>query len=116
MGFFPGEIYWADLGGAGPHKVIVVSHEALNRGSHILVIPCTSQRFDVRSKLPSCVAFQNGQFGFERECVAQGDAITQLRREWLLLERGRVAVLDETALRDIIRAIGHVISAECEPV
>jgi len=34
----PGEIYMADFGPAGPHPVIVMSREELNRGRYALVV------------------------------------------------------------------------------
>jgi mRNA-degrading endonuclease toxin of MazEF toxin-antitoxin module len=37
-----GEIYIADLLEAGPHPVIVVSREDLNRGRYALGVVCTS--------------------------------------------------------------------------
>lgn len=46
----PGEIYLADFLEAGPHPVIVVSREELNRGHYALVVVCTSARFAVRSQ------------------------------------------------------------------
>jgi mRNA-degrading endonuclease toxin of MazEF toxin-antitoxin module len=67
----PGEIYLADFPEAGPHPVIVVSREELNRGHYALVVVCTSARFAVRSQLASCVPFHAGQFGFTADCVAQ---------------------------------------------
>jgi len=66
-----GEIYMADFGPAGPHPVIVVSREELNRGYYALVVVCTSARFATRSKLANCVPFQAGEFGFTVDCVAQ---------------------------------------------
>jgi len=41
----PGEVYMADFGQAGPHPVIVVSREELNRGRYALVVVGTSARF-----------------------------------------------------------------------
>jgi len=41
----PGEIYMADFAEAGPHPVIVLSREELNRGRYALVVICTSARF-----------------------------------------------------------------------
>jgi mRNA-degrading endonuclease toxin of MazEF toxin-antitoxin module len=67
----PGEVYMADFGPAGPHPVIVVSREELNRGRYALAVVCTSARFAVRSKLSNCVPFQAGDFGFTVDCVAQ---------------------------------------------
>lgn len=49
----PGEIYMADFAEAGPHPVIVLSREELNRGRYALVVVCTSARFAVRSQLPN---------------------------------------------------------------
>ena len=66
----PGEIYLADFPDAGPHPVIVVSREELNRGHYVVVVVCTSSRFDARSQLPSCVPFKAGRFGFTVDCVA----------------------------------------------
>ena len=45
----PGEIYMADFGPAGPHPVIIVSREELNRGHYALVVVCTSARFATAS-------------------------------------------------------------------
>ena len=64
----PGEVYMADFGPAGPHPVIVVSREELNRGRYALAVVCTSARFAVRSKLSNCVPFRAGDFGFTVNC------------------------------------------------
>jgi hypothetical protein len=32
------------------------------------------------------------------------------------LSAGPIGILDESALRDVIRAIGYVLEADCEPV
>lgn len=76
----PGEIYIADFPQAGPHPVIVVSRENLNRGNYALVAVCTSARFAVRSKLPNCVPFRVGQFGFTSDCVAQCENILSIEK------------------------------------
>ena len=49
----PGEVYMADFAEAGPHPVIILSREELNRGRYALVVVCTSARFSVRSQLPN---------------------------------------------------------------
>jgi mRNA-degrading endonuclease toxin of MazEF toxin-antitoxin module len=74
----PGEVYMADFGPAGPHPVIVVSREELNRGRYALAVVCTSARFAVRSKLSNCVPFQAGAFGFTADCVAQCENILSI--------------------------------------
>lgn len=112
----PGEIYIADFPEAGPHPVIVVSREELNRGHYALVVACTSSRFAVRSQLPSCVPFQAGQFGFTANCVAQCENILSIDKRQLDLNGGPIGVLDGMTLREVIKAIGYVIESDCEPV
>jgi mRNA-degrading endonuclease toxin of MazEF toxin-antitoxin module len=58
----PGEVYIAEFEEAGPHPIIVVSRENLNRGRYAVAVVCTSARFAVRNTLPSCVPFHAGQF------------------------------------------------------
>ena len=111
----PGEIYTADFAEAGSHPVIVISREDLNRGHYALVVVCTSARFAVRSKLPNCVPFQAGQFGFRIECVAQCENVLSIDKTQLDLDAGPIGVLDDRTLRDVIKAIGYVIESDCEP-
>jgi mRNA-degrading endonuclease toxin of MazEF toxin-antitoxin module len=112
----PGEIYIADFAEAGPHPVIVVSREDLNRGHYALVVVCTSSRFAVRSRLPSCVPFQAGQFGFTANCVAQCENILSIDKRQVDVEAGPIGALDESTLREVVKAIGYVIEPDCEPV
>lgn len=111
----PGEVYIADFPEAGPHPVIVVSREDLNRGHYALVVVCTSSRFQVRSQLPSCVPFQAGQFGFTANCVAQCENILSIEKRQLG-GAGPIGVLDEMTLREVIKAVGYVIESDCEPL
>ena len=112
----PGEIYLADFAEAGPHPVIVVSREELNRGRYALVVVCTSARFTARSRLPNCVPFQAGQFGFTADCVAQCENVLSIDKTQLDLDAGPIGVLDAGVLRDVIKAIGYVLESDCEPV
>ena len=109
----PGEIYMADLGEAAPHPVVIVSREDLNRGDRLVVVLCTSQKYAVRSTLPHCVPFQAGQFGFTKDCVAQCENIFLVFKD--SLEANPIGILSDVALRDVIKAIGHVIDSDCEP-
>ena len=112
----PGEIYMADFAEAGPHPVIVLSREELNRGRYALVVVCTSARFAVRSQLPNCVPFRAGHFGFTSDCVAQCENLLSIDLAQLDLSAGPRGTLDEMAFREVIRAIGYVMESECEPV
>ncbi len=111
----PGEIYIADHQTATPHPVVVVSREELNRGSYVVAVLITSARFAVRSRLPNCVAFRVGQFGLTKDCVAQAETISPILLTDLDLAQGPIGVLDDSTLRDVIRAIGHVMASDCEP-
>jgi len=112
----PGEIYMADFEEAGPHPVIVVSREELNRGRYTLVVVCTSARFAIRSQLPNCVPFRAGQFGFTSDCVAQCENLLSIDLARLDLSADPMGMLNEMAFREVIRAIGYVMQSECEPV
>lgn len=112
----PGEIYMADFGPAGPHPVIVVSREELNRGRYSLVVTCTSARFAVRRKLSNCVPFPAGDFGFTVDCVAQCENILSIDQAQLDLAAGPMGVLDDIALGNVIKAIGYVIKSDCKPL
>lgn len=111
----PGEIYMADFGPAGPHPVIVVSREELNRGHYVLAVVCTSARFATRSKLANCVSFQAGEFGFTVDCVAQCENILSIDKEQLDLAVGVMGKLDETNMQKVIKAIGYVLKSDCTP-
>ncbi len=112
----PGEIYMADFGSAGPHPVIVVSREELNRGRYALVIVCTSARFAIRSKLANCMPFQAGDFGFTVDCVAQCENMLSIDLDQLDLAPGPIGILDAMTLSKVIKAIGYVIKSDCQPL
>lgn len=112
----PGDIYMADFGPAGPHPVIVVSREELNRGHYALVVVCTSARLATRSKLANCVPFQAGDFGFTLDCVAQCENLLSIDKAQLHLPMGLMGKLDEAALQKVIKAMGYVIKSDCQPL
>ena len=108
----PGEIYFADLD-TGRRPAIVVSREELNRGAYVVAVLCTSADFSARSQFANCVPFRAGDFGFTKDCVAQSESILFVRK--VRLDPHPIGVLDESALRDVIRAIGYMLDADCEP-
>jgi mRNA-degrading endonuclease toxin of MazEF toxin-antitoxin module len=111
----PGEIYLAGTD-AGIRPVVVVSREELNRGNWIVAVLITSARFSSRSLLPHCVPFQAGEFGLDKDCVAQAETISYIAISDLDLDQGVLGVLDEARMRALIKAIGNVIASDCEPV
>jgi mRNA-degrading endonuclease toxin of MazEF toxin-antitoxin module len=112
----PGEIFMADFTTAGKHPVIVVSRERLNRGIYALVLVCTSARFAVRRSLENCVPLLSGHFVLTKDCVAQCENMLSIDRAQLDLASGPIGTLDASTLRDMIKAIGHVLDSDCEPI
>jgi len=112
----PGDIYMADFAEAGPHPIIALSRSELNRGRYALVVVCTSARFEVRSKLANCVPFRPGEFGFTQNCVAQCENLLSIDVDQIDLAAGPIGTLDETAFRNVIKAIGYVMDSDCEPM
>lgn len=111
----PGEVYFAEVDDSGLHPAIVVSREELNRGDYVVCILCTSASFEQRRHHPNCVPFFAGEFGFTKDCVARCDTVVTLRKSQCEIDQGPLGVLDDERLREIIRAIGYVIDADCEP-
>ncbi len=111
-----GQIYWAsDDGDNDPHLVVVVSKEEFNRGDYLVVVTVTSNKYETRSKLPNCVPFRAGQFCFTSDCCAQAESIGAIEKHQVRIEDGPAGALDENRMRDLVRAIGYIIDAECKP-
>jgi mRNA-degrading endonuclease toxin of MazEF toxin-antitoxin module len=110
-----GEIYWELVDGVRARPVVIVSREELNRGEYVVAVPLTSAKFEVRSKLPSYVPLRAGQYSLSRDCVAQAEAISLYEKTEIDLASGAMDRLDDETMRDLIRAIGFVLSATCEP-
>lgn len=115
MPLSPGQIYRAFSEDNYDHFVIVVSDEKFNRGDYVHCVPVTSKKFEVRSTLPNCVPFDSGQYCFTTRCVAQCDALT-LMIVGELSPGPPIDTLNDVHLREVIRAIGHVLGSECEPL
>ena len=115
MPFEPGEIYWCHYDSQHVRPVVILSRESLNRGDYLVCVPFTSKRLPERRTLPNCVYFRAGQFGLLETCVARAEGITMLHQDDILVDDGPLGTLDDAALRDVVRAIGNMMGAECEP-
>lgn len=114
MPLLPGEVYWAFVDKRRP--VVIVSREELNRGDYVVVLPLTTAQLLLRASLPNCVTIAGGAAGI-KECAAQAEMVSVLFRSDLVApENGPVARLNDEKMREIIRAIGFVILADCEPL
>ncbi|MCG6155000.1 type II toxin-antitoxin system PemK/MazF family toxin [Rubinisphaera margarita] len=105
-----GDVYMVRTS-AGARPAVIVSREELNRGNYLLAVFCTSTKFTLRSQLPNCVPFLKGEFGFTKDCVAQAETISLVVKNDL---DGQIGALPPERVRDLIRAIGNVIDADCE--
>jgi mRNA-degrading endonuclease toxin of MazEF toxin-antitoxin module len=110
-----GEIYWAETT-AGRRPVVVLARSELARGQRIFVVPITSQRFHLRAQLPNCVAFRAGEFGLDKDSVAQGEEAGVIEVTDIDAQSGSIGTLSDEFLRDVVRAVGYVMDADCEPL
>lgn len=111
----PGEIYLYADPSIPPHPVVVLSREELNRGDRVVAAVITSAKFSVRSKLANCVVLRAGRFGMTKDCVVQGESLFNAPTVHLDLTAGPVGTLDDLTMRDVIKAVGHVLDSDCEP-
>jgi|SRR5579862_6155401 len=111
----PGEIYQAYIPDAGPHFIVIVSREELNRGKKVLAALITSAKFAVRSTFANCVVLKAGEFGMTKDCVVQCETVAPIPKDVIDEDAGPIATLNDEVLRDIIKAIGFVIDSDCEP-
>jgi mRNA-degrading endonuclease toxin of MazEF toxin-antitoxin module len=110
--FVPGEIYLADVPRGQKHPV-VLSREELNKGLQVVAAMITSASFDVRSRLANCVPIRAGQFGITKDCVVQCENVLALSVS--RIEPAPLGRLDPETMREVVKAIGYVFDADCEP-
>lgn len=72
--------------------------------------------FSSGTSCPIVCRFFAGEYGFATDCVAQCENILSVELSKLDLDRGPRGMLDPTRFRDVIKAIGHVLGSDCEPV
>lgn len=107
------ELYWAQFESEARRPIIVVSRTDLNRGDYVVAVPLTAAKLEQRLNLPNTVPFRAGEFGLTKDCVAQCEAITFLEK--CRLDPLPFARLSDEVWRDVVRAVGNVICADCEP-
>ncbi|MEK7270345.1 MAG: type II toxin-antitoxin system PemK/MazF family toxin [Planctomycetota bacterium] len=110
-----GQIFWADLDTEDRRPVLVVSKESLNRGGFVVVLPFTSARFAERSRYATSVPFSTNECGLPKDCVAQAEGITVAAVSSLDLATGPIGEVPEEKMREIVRAVGVMMDAQCEP-
>jgi mRNA-degrading endonuclease toxin of MazEF toxin-antitoxin module len=109
----PGEIYRAEHPTGQAHPFLVVSRDELNRGKRVIGVNITSVEVERRSAYPNCIRIAAGQFGLSKDSVIQCENIVALNIA--RLEASPIGHLDRETMRDVIRALGYVFDADCEP-
>lgn len=95
-----------------PRPVLVVSIDALNGGLYVTTVPFYGEQVEKRRHLKTCVFFSQGEFGFEKDCVAKADEVTMVRISELRTAEGSLAELDEITMRKISDALAYCLGIE----
>lgn len=111
MSFLPGEIYWMRQGD-DERPCVIVSRQELNQGDWLTIVPFTTARLEERSHHGNCVAFRRGQFGLEKDCVAQAEQITAIKK--YRISSDRIGQLDTVTFRELVKAVAYVLDVELE--
>ena len=96
-----GEVWRVVFHEAGERPAVIVSRNELNRGSAVLVVPCTSSNVERRRRFPNCVHLPVGTAGLRIESVAQAHRIQPVNPEAFMARLGR---LPEDTLKEILVA------------
>jgi mRNA-degrading endonuclease toxin of MazEF toxin-antitoxin module len=107
-----GEIYLVPFGQGKPRPVVIISHDVLNGGDYVIVVPFTSQKLDVRKGLQSCVFFNAREGGLDKDCVAKADEIQRISKTEIDWRIGRIGRFSSEQMRKIVRAVRFVIQDE----
>jgi mRNA interferase MazF len=88
---------------AGARPVIVVSRDAINQySSVIVVVPVTSAK-NVKRNYPNNVLIKSGEGGLTADSVALGGQVRAITKARLLRHRGRLAPQVMTQIDQILR-------------
>ena len=91
---------------AGRRPAVIVSRDAFNRSSPIVIVaPCTSYRRG-RIIYPSQVLLRSGHGGLTSDAVVQGEQIRAIAKSRLIRQRGS---LSERAMLAVSAAVARVL-------
>ena len=109
----PGEVYLADVGAADKRPIIIVSRDILNQGAYVVAVPTTTTRLEERYTYNNCVRIRAGEAGLSKDCVAQCEQIATIETDFI--DSTPIGEVSEEQFREIVRAIGFMMNATCEP-
>jgi mRNA-degrading endonuclease toxin of MazEF toxin-antitoxin module len=101
-----GEIWLTLFREGWERPAIIVSRNELNRGTTLLVVPCTSSQVETRAAYPNNVLLLAGTGGLSRDSVAQTHLVQPVGLS-LLLER--MGSLNDEQLAEVLLGLAWVV-------
>jgi len=101
-----GEVWLVNFTEGWERPAVVVSRDELNRGTLILVVPCTSQEAELRAAFPNHVPLPSGRGGLAKDSVAQAQLVQPAHISWFL---NRLGAVDDDTLCEVLAAVAWVI-------
>jgi len=101
-----GEVWLVNFIEGWERPAIVVSRNELNRGTLVLVVPCTSQEARERASFPNHVLIPSGLGGLTRDSVAQAQLVQPAHVSWFMQRLGSV---DPETLSQVLLSIAWVL-------
>jgi mRNA-degrading endonuclease toxin of MazEF toxin-antitoxin module len=101
-----GEVWLVNFIEGWERPAVVVSRNELNRGSLVLVVPCTSQDARDRASYPNHVLVPRGVGGMTKDTVAQAHLVQPAHISWFMRRLGSV---DGETLSLVLLSIAWVL-------
>src|SRR5438105_1434731 len=84
----------------GKHRVVIVSDEKFNRGSHVHTVLFTTQKLHHKDK-PNYVFFAAGEPGIDEDCVMQAESLELTPVRYLAFDQGLLGRVREAKLEGV---------------
>ena len=81
----------------------------MNAGRSVLAVPFYSQQLQRRGSLPSCAAFDGGEGGLTKDCVAKADELGVLDKALLDLAAGPLGRFNESQMQRLMQAVAWML-------
>ena len=96
----------------GTHRILIVSVEKLNRGSHAHTVLFTTKKLQLRGE-PNYVFFAAGEPGIDQDCVMQAESLERTPVRYLDIQHGILGRATDDKMEEVIAAIGYLLGAAC---
>jgi mRNA-degrading endonuclease toxin of MazEF toxin-antitoxin module len=108
-----GEIWWAampsDPPGKGARPIIIVSTDARNqhpRATTVLAVPLSTS---IHKASPFHMLLQPGETGLPESCVAQGENVSVVLKEWLVRRHTPSRSVSNTKICQLARLVADAM-------